>query len=272
MSAVPGRSQASSHRSPQGEDTPVITASLFTRPLESVRVEGFGRRLQQQSFLFLTGGTLGSILSVTPEDVATFANCWSNLTLDRHMGDGGTYRYRRYGEFETRPGTPRRQLPHGPYEQPKYINNLNGGVSRLFDPLEHSFVSNLLLNRLLDWLTHLYDQCEGAPQRWNIRLHPYRVVANSTEAGNPTPEGLHRDGVDYIVSLLVMRNNVVGGESSITDNQGQVLWERTLQEPLDIVIGQDLQTMHAVTPVTPANPRMAAWRDVLVVAFTRVTP
>jgi hypothetical protein len=246
--------------------------SLINRPLESVLVEGFGRHLQEQRFLFLSGDALSSILAVTPEDVTTFANHWSNLTLDRHMGDGGTYRYRRYGEFEAQPGALRRQLPHGPYEQPKYINNLNGGVPRLFDPLEDSFVSHPLFNRLLDWLTRVYDQCEGAPQNWNIRLHPYRVVASSVEAGNPTPEGLHRDGVDYIVSMLVMRNNVVGGESTITDNQGQVLWQRTLQGPLDIMIGQDAQIMHAVSPVTPSERGVAAWRDVLVVAFTRATP
>lgn len=245
--------------------------SSINQPQESVLVEGFGHRLKEQHFLFLSGDALGSILAVTPEDIATFSQHWSNLTLDRYMGDGGTYRYRRYGEFDAPPGAPRRQLPHRPYEQPQYINNLNGGVSRMFDPLEESFVSNPLFNRLLDWLTHLYDQCEGESQHWNIRLHPYRIVANSTEAGNPTPEGLHRDGVDYIASMLVMRNNVVGGESAITDNLRQVLWQRTLQRPLDLMIGQDAQTMHAVTPVTPTELGTAAWRDVLVVAFTKVT-
>lgn len=240
--------------------------------IESVLFEGFVRHLHEQRFLFLTGDALGGILAVTAGQVAAFADHWPRLTLDRHMGDGGTYRYRRYGEFEALSDAGRSQLPHGPYEQPRYINGLNGGVSRLFDPLEPTFVADPVFNRLLDWLTHLCDQCEGSPQHWNIRLHPYRIVADTAQVGNPTPEGLHRDGVDYIVSMMVSRCNVEGGESTVTDNNGQVLWQRTLQKPLDILIGQDARTMHAVTPVVPLDPTQSAWRDVLVVAFTKVHP
>jgi hypothetical protein len=39
---------------------------------------------------------------------------------------------------------------------------------------------------------------------------------------------------------------------------------------MDIMIGQDATTMHAVTPVNPINPDEPAWRDVLVVAFTKI--
>jgi hypothetical protein len=240
--------------------------------IESALFEGFGRRLHEHRFLFLTGDALGSILAVTPRQLAAFAEHWPRLTLDQHMGDDGTYRYRRYGEFDAPPDAPRYQLPHGPYEQPKYINGLNGGVSRLFDPLEATFVLDPVVNRLLDWLTRLYDQCEGSANHWNIRLHPYRIIAGAAQSGNPTPEGLHRDGVDYIVSMMVARRNVEGGESMITDNHQQVLWQRTLQKPLDILIGLDAQTMHAVTPVVPLDSAEPAWRDVLVIAFTKVQP
>lgn len=238
--------------------------------IESVQFEGFGRQLHEQRFLFLNADALGVILAVTAEQVAAFADHWPRLTLDRHMGDGGTYRYRRYGEFDAPPDVARTLLPHGPYEQPTYINGLNGGVSRLFDPLEPTFVTDPVFSRLLDWLTRLCDQCEGSPQHWNIRLHPYRIVAGLAQAGNPTPEGLHRDGVDYIISMMVARCNVEGGESTVTDNHRRVLWQRTLQKPLDILIGQDALTMHAVTPVVPLDPALPAWRDVLVVAFTKV--
>ncbi|MFM2060320.1 MAG: hypothetical protein RLY71_4705 [Pseudomonadota bacterium] len=238
--------------------------------IESAQFEGFGRHLHEQRFLFLTANALGGILTVTAGQVAAFADHWPRLTLDRHMGDGGTYRYRRYGEFDAPPDAARTLLPHGPYEQPTYINGLNGGVSRLFDPLEPTFVTDPVFSRLLDWLTHLCDQCEGSPQHWNIRLHPYRIVAGLAQAGNPTPEGLHRDGVDYIVSMMVARCNVEGGQSTVTDNHRRVLWQRTLEKPLDIMIGQDALTMHAVTPVVPLDPALPAWRDVLVVAFTKV--
>lgn len=245
----------------------VIEAST----VESALIEGFGRHLNNLRFLFFPGSALSDLLGLTQEDIKDFASHWPRLTPDRYMGDGGTYRFRRYGAFDSQPGSTRRLLPHGPYQQPKYINSLNGDVARLFDPLEPTFVAHPTLNRLLDWLTTLYDQCEGGRQRWNIRLHPYRVLAKQDEKGNPTPEGLHRDGVDYIVSMMMSRRNVEGGETTITDNDSQVLWQRTLQKPMDIVIGKDAHTMHAVSPVSPVDTSKEAYRDVLVIAFTKVT-
>ena len=61
------------------------------------------------------------------------------------------------------------------------------------------------------------------------------------------------------------------GRTNHVLNLRQVLGQRTLQRPLDLMIGQDAQTMHAVTPVTPTELGTVAWRDVLVVAFTKVT-
>ncbi len=248
----------------------MTTGTLEAPSVESTLIQGFGRHLNTQRFLFLPGDALGDQLGLTQEDIQGFASHWPRLTPDRYMGDGGTYRFRRYGALDSRPGSARQPMPHGPYQQPKYINHLNGDVARMFDPLEPSFMAHPTLNRLLDWLTTLYDQCEGGRQRWDIRLHPYRVLARQTEKGNPTPEGLHRDGVDYIVSMMVSRCNVEGGETTITDNDGLVLWQRTLQKPLDIVIGKDAHTLHAVSPVSPIDAGKEACRDVLVIAFTKV--
>ena len=39
---------------------------------------------------------------------------------------------------------------------------------------------------------------------------------------------------------------------------------------MDMVVGDDLQTLHAVSPVMPLERGETAWRDVLVVAFTQV--
>jgi hypothetical protein len=243
---------------------------IMAQRVKTSLVEGFGRHLNSQRFLFLSGEAFAGILALASEDINSFASYWARLTLDRYMGDGGTYRFRRYGAFDSRPGSIRQQLPHGPYEQPKYINSLNGGIARIFDPLEPAFAAHTVLNRLLDWLTTLYDRCEGSPQHWNIRLHPYRILANQNEKGNPTPEGLHKDGVDYIVSMMMSRRNVVGGETTITDNDRQLLCQRTLQKPLDILIGKDTHTMHAVSSVSPIDASQEAFRDVLVIAFTKV--
>ena len=43
----------------------------------------------------------------------------------------------------------------------------------------------------------------------------------------PTPEGVHRDGVTLVSSLLVGRQNAVGGASSVYDPDGVRLLETT---------------------------------------------
>ncbi|NML14949.1 2OG-Fe dioxygenase family protein [Azohydromonas sp. G-1-1-14] len=225
--------------------------------------------LQRQRYALMRGPETAAWLDFPMREWPRFGDYWNRLTLDRHMGDGGTYRFRRYGELELQYPDQLRQLPHGPYEQPRYINKLNGGIQRWFDPLEPEFVQEESLTKLLMSLARVLDRVEGARQCWNVRLHPYRIRASSDTAGQPTPEGLHRDGVDYIVVMMVRRHNVRGGESTITDAEGQPLFVCKLVEPLDFMVLDDNRTMHGVTPVLPAPDALEAYRDVLVLAFTK---
>ncbi|HSC80389.1 MAG TPA: 2OG-Fe dioxygenase family protein, partial [Chitinolyticbacter sp.] len=215
------------------------------------------------------GLSMQAACNLEPAVWQEFTDCWERLTLDRYMGDGGSYRYRRYGAFLLGAHGELVLQPHAPYEQPRYINTLNGGVARHFDPLEPSFVHNRFLRGLLRSLGRVFDAVEADNGPWLIRLHPYRIRADGPAVGQPTPEGLHRDGVDFIVTLMIERRNVEGGETRITDAGGNLLHALTLSEPLDMVVANDVTTMHAVSPITAAAPGCVAYRDVLVIAYSR---
>lgn len=218
----------------------------------------------------VAGDVMAAWADVEPEQWTDFADYWNRLTLDRFMGDGGTYRLRRYGQFEPDRDGRLRQLPHSAYEQARCVNWLNGGIARVFDPLEPGFARNAVLHRILNTLTSIIDTAEGVPTRWNVKLHPYRILATTGIAGQPTPEGLHRDGVDYVVVMMVQRNNIVGGESIMTDVNREPLGRLTLDGPMHTMILNDALTLHAVTPVTARDPARPAYRDVLVIAFEKV--
>ncbi len=228
------------------------------------------RALRAQDWALIEGGELMQWANATGAPWHDFADHWNRLTPDLFMGDGGRYRLRRFGQFETDSDGRLRQLVHGPYEQPRHINPLNGGVQRLFDPLEPAFAQHRILRGVLDVLIGIIDGVEGQATAWNVKLHPYRILAKAGVAGQPTPEGLHRDGVDYVVSMLVRRNNVVGGESTATDAQGGVLTRVTLDQPMQLLILNDARTLHEVTPLYPDAPCVEAYRDVLVIAFTKI--
>lgn len=218
----------------------------------------------------VSGPAVMTSLAISNVELASFSAFWRGLTPDRFMADGGAYRLRRYGAFELhRPGG-LHALEHAPYEQSRDVNPLNGGVQREFDPLEPGFARHAVLEKLLLRLADVYDAVEGQRVHWNIRLHPYRIRADLSEPGLPTPEGLHRDGVDYIATLMVQRHNVEGGETLVTDESHFPLWRKTLLDPMEILVANDHRTRHSVTAVVARNPLQTAYRDVLVVAFTRV--
>jgi len=204
------------------------------------------------------------------DQVVDFSLYWNNLVTDNFMADGGSYRLRRYGQFEINSGSMLlRQLRHQSYSQPGSVNKLNGGIKRVFEPLEKSFCSNSLLLNYLGFLRQVYDHARGERCDWNIRLHPYRVLASSANSGLPTPEGLHRDGVTFISALMIRRFNILGGETTVTDMDEKPLFRQQLHHPFDLLVGDDKVTKHMVSPISPNDLSLKdAYRDVLVVAFT----
>ncbi|ACA20401.1 conserved hypothetical protein [Methylobacterium sp. 4-46] len=200
-----------------------------------------------------------------------FADEWNHLLRDEHMRDGGTYRYRRYSAFEYDDlRRSLRQLPHQPYEQSAAVNRLNGGFKRHFEPLRDSFVGNRNFSRIVTTFGEIFSRAAGHA-RWNVKLHPYRIVARDGARGEPAPEGLHKDGVDFIVSYMIRRVNVVGGISTITDDDRSLIGDVELGHPHDFVVGNDRVTYHGVSSVHVEDPRKAfAFRDVLVIAFERI--
>jgi hypothetical protein len=103
--------------------------------------------------------------------------------------------------------------------------------------------------------------------RWRVEVHQFRIEARPGERGLPTPEGVHRDGVDYVLVLLVGRQNIAEGVTTIHGADGTPLGSFTLTDPFDAALVDDHRVAHGVTPVEPLHPDAAAHRDVLVVTF-----
>jgi len=66
---------------------------------------------------------------------------------------------------------------------------------------------------------------------------------------------------------MVRRENIASGETTIYDLQRCPLGSFTLAEPLDAAWVDDSRVYHGVTAVTPLDPDLPAYRDVLVVTF-----
>jgi hypothetical protein len=194
-------------------------------------------------------------------------NSFFNLTLDKYMNDGGKYRLRRFGKFELNRNLNKlMSVNDTSFYQSKSVNSLNGGSLRTFDALEAETIENPLLKQIIFFHLNRIDS-RLLPGLINIYVHQIRILANATDKGLPTPEGIHRDGHDFVAQVLINRNNISGGMSRLYDsNQGLVL-EKTLKAPFDTVLINDQKMYHEVTPLWASTIDQNSYRDMLLIDF-----
>lgn len=203
---------------------------------------------------------------VARPDWLSFAGSWDGMPIDTYMADGGRYRRRRYRVYEVSAGEIR-TAPHQPHYQSLDFNHLNGGVERWFEPIGDSVAGGPIMTDLIGLCRRAFEQASRSTRKWHVEVHQFRIEAEQGRTGNPTPEGMHRDGTDYVMVLMVKRENVQQGTTTVADEAGTLLGSFTLSRPGDCVLLDDRRVYHGVTPVEAVDPSKPAYRDVLVVTF-----
>lgn len=222
--------------------------------------------LREQGFTRLRPAQMAASLPVPAAALAEFAESWNRLETDRFMADGGRYRRRRHTSFNALPGrAPLRNL-HRPHFQATVHNSLNGGLDRWFAPVEDAIAHGPALEALLAFGTGVVNDLRPATP-WFIEMHQFRIEAAAGFPGYPTPEGVHHDGVDFVMIAMIARTNLAGGETVITNDAGDELARFTLDGLLDTAFVDDARVMHGVSPVKPADATRPSCRDVLVLTW-----
>lgn len=221
--------------------------------------------LDGAGFAFVPGAVVRARLGPLT-DWAAFAASWGDLPVDAHMADAGRYRRRRHATFRLADGQFVRQ-PHRPHFQAKAYNVLNGGVERWFEPIQPEIADGATFQAALKLARDTFAKRAPQVAAWDVEVHQFRIEAKPGAPGKPTPEGVHRDGVDWVLVLLVNRTNIKSGETTVHGPDGKLLGSFTLAEPLDAALVDDHRVFHGVTAVQPVDPHKPAFRDVLVVTF-----
>lgn len=199
-----------------------------------------------------------------------FADSWNRLELDGHMADGGRYRRRRHATFSiVAPQASVIREPHQPHYQDLAYNPLNGGIARNFAPVEPVVAQGSVFPGLLAAFSDVVASLDATLEPWHVEVHQFRTEVCAGAEAPPTPEGIHRDGVDYAFMLLVGRRNIERGQTGIYSMQGRKLAEFTLEQPGDLAVVDDRRVLHGVTPIRTLAADAPGRRDVLVVTFRR---
>ncbi|QNA90277.1 2OG-Fe dioxygenase family protein [Massilia sp. Dwa41.01b] len=210
---------------------------------------------------------------VRPQDVARLAGCslaeldtlaasWDRLELDNYLKDGGRYRRRRHSCFVDTAGK-LVQTPHRAHWQPVEYNALHGGMHRLFEPIELDTIANPAWQRLLGALGAVCTSVRNVQPRY-VEAHQFRIDT-ADGIGRPTPEGAHRDGVDFVAVILVQRHGIKGGETRVFEANGPRGQRFTMQEPWTLLLLDDAAVIHESTPIQPLAEH--GHRDTLVLTW-----
>jgi hypothetical protein len=187
---------------------------------------------------------------------------WDALAPDRYLRDGGRYRQRRHSCFVVT-GETVIQSPHRAHFQSLDYNALHGGMRRWFEPMPADIVAQPIWPRLLVALGQLFSAIRPVPA-WYVEAHQFRI--DTTDGiGRPTPEGAHRDGVDFVAVFLIDRVGITGGETRVFDAHGPQGQRFTLAQPWSLLLLDDARVIHESTPIQPQQPD--AHRDTLVLTY-----
>lgn len=224
--------------------------------------------LRTQGLAMLAPQALAAQLQLPSHWCAEFVElrgAWDRLPPDAHLRDGGRYRRRRHSCYvHDLAGGHLQQVPHRAHWQPTDYNALHGGIERWFEPLEPDMAQAPAWQDLLLALGRLFARVRPT-ERWFIEAHPFRIDTEGG-VGRPTPEGAHRDGVDFVVVMLIGRQGVKGGESRVFEADGPQGLRFLMTEPLTTVLLDDARVIHETTPIQPQGPGLGH-RDTLVLTY-----
>lgn len=218
--------------------------------------------LQSQGFAVLSRSSVCALAGVAHADLQALQASWNDLPPDQYLKDGGRYRRRRHASFAVSAKSVQ-QVPHRAHWQPLSYNALHGGMQRWFEPMSASVVAQPAWNALLLWLAQLASQVQGE-KTWYTEAHQFRI--DTTDGiGRPTPEGAHRDGVNWVAVFLVERHGIKGGETRVFDIDTPRGQRFTLTEPWSLLLLDDQRVVHETTPIQPV--KTDGWRDTLVITL-----
>ena len=227
--------------------------------------------MNDRGFVVLDAAALAAAIGATTTTLQALTPSWADLPVDAWLKDGGRYRSRRHACFVVVDDHVDR-VAHRAHWQPVAYNALHGGLERWFDPIEPAVAEAPVWTPLLTTLSRWCSTLKGA-QPWYVEAHQFRI--DTTDGiGRPTPEGAHRDGVDFVAVILIDRHRIKGGETRVFQADGPRGLRFTLSEPWSLLFLDDERVIHESTPIQPADVddnNGAGYRDTLVLTFRRGT-
>lgn len=236
--------------------------ATFNAPFTSV--DALLPAMREHGYAVLTAESVATLCGASAGDFNPLRDSWNALAPDLYLRDDGDYRKRRHACFVIDEAKIER-APHRAHWQSRDYNALHGGLERWFEPIDDAIANSPAWSRLLLGLSAQCSQLKPA-RPWYVEAHQFRIDTG-TGIGRPTPEGAHRDGVDFVAVLLVDRVGIRGGETRVFEATGPNGQRFTLDEPWSLLLLDDARVIHESTPIQPDDATAPGHRDTLVLTW-----
>ena len=218
--------------------------------------------MQERGFVVLSAQTVALLGGCNLSELKVLNQYWNDLPRDPYLRDGGRYRFRRHASYQIQ-GKKTVMVPHRAHWQSLDYNALHGGIERWFEPIQSGLAANSAWNSLLCGVGNLLSGLQPS-NAWFVEAHQFRI--DTTDGiGRPTPEGAHRDGVDFVAVFLLDRVGIKGGETRIFESNDSAGLRFTLTEPWSLLLMNDARIVHESTPIQPIGSH--GYRDTLVLTY-----
>ncbi len=237
-----------------------MTIASLAPPLTPLKQ--IDQALRDDGFVVVSADTVAQFSHIDLANLQSLAKFWRDLPRDPYLKDGGRYRFRRHASYEIK-GNELTLVPHRAHWQSLDYNALHGGIERWFEPIQKELISNPEWQAVLLGLAHILNGLKQV-NTWFVEAHQFRI--DTTDGiGRPTPEGAHRDGVDFVAVFLLDRSGIKGGETRIFDASGSAGLRFTLTQPWSLLLMNDQRMIHESTPIQPLADY--GYRDTLVLTY-----
>ncbi|HDM8111983.1 TPA: 2OG-Fe dioxygenase family protein, partial [Yersinia enterocolitica] len=149
---------------------------------------------------------------------------------------------------------------------------------RRFPPMDRVTASSAILKILIKEFIEMLCQCEPKRKLKKIGVTCHQIsliIDGSTHQVSNSPEGLHQDGSDYIVSALVIdKYNIEGGTSKLYClEKNELIKSHTLECGEGLFhIDKNSSIWHQVTPIKSKEPSIkTGYRNILGFDFNYIS-
>ncbi|HIB85308.1 MAG TPA: hypothetical protein EYO59_12135, partial [Chromatiaceae bacterium] len=167
------------------------------------------------------------------------------------------HRQRRFSQFRvthTDAGWTHKLLPRRAHIQDRTYNHAVGGILRYLQPLQIDATA------VIDCARRAFRQQRGSD--WHVDVHQWRMncpLANQVES---VPEGLHRDGHQFVAIFVINRSNISGAVTCVQDASGNTLFKDVVDSGQGMIL-DDRRALHHTSELVA--PLLDGHRDIFVI-------